>query len=426
MTIIPRSRVAALVASWLALAHVFTAAAGDELLLPPAEPFPIVAWYGPPEAETTLERYRELANAGFTHNLSFLKHADAVAKALDIAHEAGVRQIVACNELLGAQAGGTVARFKQHPALFAYHLRDEPGAGEFAALADQLRLIRAVDDVHPCYINLFPNYATAGSDGQLGTYTYPEYVARFLREVPVAFVSFDHYPIVRDGSDSTAGQRAVVRPEWFANLHMTTTAARKAGKPVWAFALTVPHGPYPSPTPAQLRLQVFVNLAYGVQAIQYFTYWTPTEIEFDFHDAPIAADGTRTATYELIREINREVQALRGVFLGAKVLSVGHTGGPLPDGTIPFQPVSPIRQVKTAGSGAVVSRLANGNRQFLVIVNRDILQPLPVEVEWEAGATVQQVAKDGSLQALSDRRVQAEIEPGGLRVLTWVDSTLGR
>jgi hypothetical protein len=51
----------------------------------PAERFPVLAWGGPPEDQTTVERYRELAEAGFTHNLTSVSDADAAARALEAA-----------------------------------------------------------------------------------------------------------------------------------------------------------------------------------------------------------------------------------------------------------------------------------------------------------------------------------------------------
>ena len=58
------------------------------------ERIPVVAWGGPPASETTSERYRELAEAGFTHNYSGYPNADAMSAALDIAHAAGVKQLI--------------------------------------------------------------------------------------------------------------------------------------------------------------------------------------------------------------------------------------------------------------------------------------------------------------------------------------------
>jgi hypothetical protein len=385
-------------------------------LTAPAEAFPVLAWYGVPETETTVARYRELADAGFTHSLISVSNADSAFKQLEVGKATDVKLVVSCGELLGDKAEATVKRFKDHRALGAYYVRDEPPAGDFATVAEQVKRIQALDDRHPCYVNLLPNYATTGKAGQLGTDTYQEYVDRFVREVPVPILSFDHYPVV---AGFGAAGRPSLRPEWYENLEVVTAAARKAGKPAWAFALSCPHWGYPTPTAAHLRVQVYSDLAYGAQAIQYFTYWTPEPKEADFHDAPIAADGKRTATYDLVKQMNREIQALRGVFLGAKVLSLGHTGEKLPAGTRRYEPAAPVKAVKTDGQGAVVSHLSNGDRRFLVVVNRDINGPMPLTVELDGSAAAQRVEKDGSLRPVAGNRFEARLDAGDACVLTW-------
>lgn len=79
--------------------------------------------------------------------------------------------------------------------------------------------IRATDDAHYCYLNLFPNYAPGET---LKTDSYREYVNRFDREVPLQLLSFDHYPVVGD----------TCRPEWYENLEIFSDEARKAGQAV--------------------------------------------------------------------------------------------------------------------------------------------------------------------------------------------------
>ena len=54
-----------------------------------------------------------------------------------------------------------------------------------------------VDAVHPCYINLFPNYATRE---QTRTADLPSNTSNsLLHEVPELPLSFDHYPISATG-----------------------------------------------------------------------------------------------------------------------------------------------------------------------------------------------------------------------------------
>src|SRR5262245_47946852 len=78
-----------------------------------APKIPILAWYGPPAGETTVERYRELAEAGFTINFTGFSNADAMQKALDVAQSVGLRQMLSIPELK-SDPEGTVKRFKDH------------------------------------------------------------------------------------------------------------------------------------------------------------------------------------------------------------------------------------------------------------------------------------------------------------------------
>lgn len=365
---------------------------------------PIVAWSGPPAAETNADRYRELAEAGFTHNYSGFANADAMEKALDVAHAAGIKQFISIPELHDAPEN-VAERFKGHPALAGYYLRDEPSAPDFPALATWVKRIQAVDAIHPCYINLFPNYA---NQGQLGTATYQEHLDRFIREVPVPWISFDHYPVVGNS----------LRDEWYENLELVSAAARAARKPFWAFALAVAHDPYPIAEIEHLRLQVFSNLAYGAQGIQYFTYWTVQSPHWNFHQAPIDVDGKRTAVYDRVKQVNAEIRALSKVFHGAEVLRVGHTGN-LPRGTRPYESAPPIATLKTESGGAVVSLLAKGRQRFLAIVNRDLRTNMPLAVTFTPAAKIREVAKDGETHSIVSGEFAADLSPGDLRVLTW-------
>ena len=109
------------------------AATAPTTLPAPDEPFPILAWGGPPQAQVTPERLRELAEAGINIDYSGFSDAKAMAAALDVAKGAGVKLLVACPELKSDPVG-TVNRFKDHPAVGGYFLVDEPAAGAFAEL----------------------------------------------------------------------------------------------------------------------------------------------------------------------------------------------------------------------------------------------------------------------------------------------------
>lgn len=380
--------------------------------------FPILAWVGVPEGETTVERFRELKEVGININYSGYSNIAAVEKALKIAQQTGIKLLPSCPELQ-SDPETTVRKLMNHPALYGYHLRDEPGATEFPALGEWVRRISAVDKKHPSYINLFPNYASAEQlfgktiQPQAGKNLFEQYLEVFLKEVPVPFISFDHYPVV-EKADSK-----MLRPLWYQNLEIVAKVAQQNKLPFWAFALSVAHAPYPIPTLAEIRLQQFSNLAYGAQVLQYFTYWTPgVNPSWDFHHAPIGLDGRRTAVYDRVKQVNQEIQGLAGVFLGAKVISVSHTGKQVPEGTRRLDKLAkPILALETGESGAIVSILEKANRRFMVIVNRDFQHPMPLVMVTDE--TVHRVQKDGSLVKANAYEHTLEIDPGDLIVYTW-------
>ena len=367
---------------------------------------PMLAWYSIPPEQTTLSRYLELKESGITINLSFFKDAETLSRALDTAQKAGIKMIIDCPDLK-SKTEETVKRFMNHPAVAGYMLRDEPNRKDFSELGSWAKKIRAVDDNHFCYLNLFPNYA---NEEQLGTKTYKEYVDLFIKEVPIQNLSFDHYPVIGDS----------LRLNWYENLEIISDAARKAGKPFWAFALSVAHGPYPIPTVAQLRLQIFSDLAYGAQGIQYFTYWTPLDTVWKFNNAPITPEGKRSDVYDRIKLVNGEIKSLSPVFYGANVISVFHTGDNIPLGTKPLSSLpKPFKILKTEGIGAVVSCLKNGTNSYLVLVNRDFKNSMKLYIECDL--KVKKVLKDGSVVPANVYQNSLEIEPGDISIYTWVD-----
>jgi len=362
----------------------------------------VLAWGGPPPAEATVDRFRELAECGFTHSFTGFSNATDMARALDAAQAAGVKLLVSCPELQ-SDPQSTVRRFMNHPALGGYFLRDEPSAGDFDALAKWTRSIQQADPKHLVYINLFPDYAHAQ---QLGVPTYEKYVDQFVRKVPVPIISFDYYPIIGK----------TVRPSWYHNLQVIASAAESAHKPFWAFALSLRHYGYAPATVANLREQVFSDLAYGAQAIEYFTYWASPGLS---DDAPIDSHGKRTAVYDHVKQVNAEIRALSPVFLGSKVLWTRHTGDPLPPGATRFKPKPPVDGLSTEGTGAVVSLLEKTRQRFLVIVNRDIERPMSLRVLLDPTTAASEIRKDGSTHPIGSREFSAQCEPGDLRILCW-------
>ncbi|WP_455103065.1 beta-galactosidase [Phocaeicola abscessus] len=308
-----------------------------------------------------------------------------------------------------------VNRYKDHPALFGYYVYDEPSPGQFSEVAEAVKFVQNLDRQHPCYVNLFPN---------LGNPFYREYVDNFIKTVPVPFLSFDHYPVL--GRDDVSQVR-YLRPEWYENLEIIADASRQSGRPFWAFALATAHHTneyYPVPTLADLRLQIYSNLAYGAQGIQYFTYFTPTGEGDTFHDGPFYK-GSKTKTYYTVKEMNAEIRALSGVFFDSNVLAVFHAGDVVPKGTRKLDPdktppLTPFSSIETEGKGAVVSFLEKENIRFMVVVNRDLMGTMKLNVALKKNAVVRQVLKNGVVENQNMQGSHSiEVEPGDVVIFAY-------
>lgn len=373
---------------------------------PTGKEFPIMGWYSLLGEQVTTERYREMAQAGFNISFSHFKSAEEVAQGLEASAGTGVKILITCAEL-ESDTENTVKRFRDHPQNVGYFLRDEPTCEGFPSLREFAERIRLADDSKMLYLNLLPNIV---KPIDLKAQSYADYVARFIEEIKLGMVSFDHYPVLGGG----------LRAEFYANLEDVASESRKAGVPFWAFALSTAHDPYPIPTRSSLRLQIFSNLAYGAQGIQYFTYTNPGTEVWNFHNAPIDAKSQRTEVWDMVAELNWQVQSMADVFLGAELIALYHTGEQIPMGTKALAEGNlpkKIKNVESKGEGVIVSELRNGTKHYLMIVNRDLYNTQRVIVE--CAPEVRRVMPDGERILASCYSPSRLIEAGDMLLFEW-------
>ena len=378
-----------------------------KLSLPSCPPLVLLAWGSPPAGDDVGERYREFAAAGFTHGLTAFRDSRQAKRLLDAAAAAGVKlfPMLSFSKMTGPEVA---RRFARHRALAGYFLIDEPSAEEFPKLARQARQIMAADtDPAKVYcINLFPNYANNQQLGLAPHQKYYEYVHKFLSEVPVNVLSYDYYPI----------HRLTVGAGWYENMQVMLDAAKMAKLPWWAYIATVGFGMFPEPSMGSLRLQSYTNLAYGATGIEHWFYWY-----YQGHrGAAIDFDGRQTATYDYIRKVNTELQARAAVFVGSRVSRVRHAGKTTPAEVKPYEPRGPITSLSAGGKGAIVSELWKDDYRFLVIVNQDYLEPMPLKAGWKRGTAMGAVEKNGSVRMFAKRGLEMQVDPGDAAILMWM------
>ncbi|WP_435019913.1 hypothetical protein TA3x_001544 [Tundrisphaera sp. TA3] len=296
-----------------------------------------------------------------------------------------------------------VDRVKGHPALYAYHLIDEPGAAAFPALGKLVAFLRERDPAHLASINLLPIYANNQQLGIEGppVQAYAEHLRRFSEVVRPALLSYDHYQFTRKDDG----------PQYFLNLAMVREQALASGVPFMNIVQAsswVP-GSAASPTsprvpgPDELRFLAYTTLAYGAQGISYYVYRYPGH-----EGGMLGDDGTPTPLGKEARTLNREFAAIARELQPLRSLAVHQAGMQPPgaarlpaglaftlEGPVPDEEYQPGDRVL----GILLGRFGpSGEGSHLLAVNLDyraertavIVGPSPIETfdaatgEWTA------------------------------------------
>jgi hypothetical protein len=255
-----------------------------------------------------------------------------------------------------------------YPAFAGINIYDEPKTSMFGLVnAAEEELRTSAPDELP-YVNVWPSYAFPSA---LGARDYRTYLERYFAEVNPPLLSFDHYPLLKEGITS----------DYFYNWAVIRNFALRSGVPSWGFVQSVGFDSSEAglsrrrkPNEQEILWQVNAGLAYGAKGIQYFTYWTPDSQPGDpiqFGQALISLDGQQTALYGYAQRVNAYLKVVGKVLLPLISESVVHAQERrLPRGTKPFRGDGYVREV--SGSPVILSRFqkAGTTDRYLLVVNR--------------------------------------------------------
>lgn len=350
--------------------------------------FPISAWWPPPPSETTLERYKDMADAGFTFILAGNGVMDMPInkKVLEYTEELGlgvilidrrIRRPGALEEVpqwLQYYMDLVVNEYKDYSNLVGFILVDEPNASEFYILGEMNRyLLEKMPNWIP-YINLFPNYA---SQAQLGTETYEEHVDSFLRTVRPKVLSFDFYPFIKTGWLN----RDEIMEGFFSNLEVISRKSVEYDIPFWTFIQTCHSRARRDPLPEEVRWQVYQNLAYGAKGIQYFLYWSlPSDNSEGLQGGIVDQNGNKTHHFDTVKQINAELMAIGPTLLTLTSQGVYHTGK-LPSDLTQSVNIKPAWLDRVAGNDLVIGTFVGADgATYIMVVNRSFTRNAVAEI----------------------------------------------
>lgn len=226
-----------------------------------------------------------------------------------------------------------IEKVRYHPALYAYYIVDEPGAGAFPALGKLVKYLRERDPAHLAYINLLPTYATdeqlqvsddtaerakvgypqnfLGVADDKTALRYREHLRQYVEVVQPDLISYDHYHFMKNSDGN----------QYFLNLALVRMAALEANKPFLNIIQTCdsPSEGWREPGENELRWLTYTSLAYGAQGISHFRY-----------DIGLWKDPGNPATlkplYWALARINRDFVAIATQLQPLKSLGAYHCG----------------------------------------------------------------------------------------------------
>ena len=184
--------------------------------------------------------------------------------------------------------------FGHHPAVFGFHVGDEP---DDEAQEDAITALKIQGEMAPhlvAFLNHLPYYP--GAQQRVGTtLPYTEYLKQFAIHSRAKLLCYDCYSQMNEGDEGTQ--------QYFANLRMYAEAANACGIPWWTTLLSVGHFRYRCPSEDDIRWQLYTALASGCRGILWFFFYMVTS--HNFRLSPIDEHGERTQTYTSISRIQR-------------------------------------------------------------------------------------------------------------------------
>lgn len=322
---------------------------------------------------------RDWSDAGMTMAMSpeFLADRDdagAMRAILDAALERKLKVILCdhrANWWRGTAADGEAAYrrgfaealkdFGDHPAVFGFHVGDEPVKADFANACKANRIQQEMAPHLTPFLNLLPWYP--GAEADVGFPSWAAYLDAFVDQAHPAMIPYDCYSQMKPGREGWE--------QYYINLREYKAASERHGLPLWSTLLTVGHYHYRCPSEDDLRWQVNTNLAHGVQGLLWFHFYMVRPHD-NYRLAPIDEFWERTETFAWLSRVNRTLLAWHAPVLRELTLKRVHHVGEWWGGFAPPDGKGLIREAH-ASEPLIVSEFADPRgRPYVVVVNNSV------------------------------------------------------
>lgn len=258
-----------------------------------------------------------------------------------------------------------VKKYNGHPAVFGYHLKDEPGDDQLAELGKSARMMKDMAPGKWAYINLNPGY---------GGWYDSSHIQKFIDLCHPKFLSYDNYAIGEWDRHSFSWG-------YWANIWDMRSASLRNNIPFHTILLTAGHFGYRAPSFNDLMLQVYGALAYGAQGLGYYKVvgetlhlleapdlgnWNGAPLD-EFHEP-------NPQPYYNLQKMNKRIQTMAPVLVNLKSTDVYHIlGDSIPPRNHGITPSSLIQGMEN-GAAFIVGEFVHkkDGSVWMLIVNKDL------------------------------------------------------
>ena len=213
-------------------------------------------------------------------------------------------QTIPPQEVENGAAAMKVSGADVHPAVSMVTIGDEPSALDFPYYNDFVeRLHRLLPHQVP-HMNLHPCYPPVEADfGYVGAANYYEYIDKYMENVPLDYLSYDHYLY------STLSRHESMGP-FLRNFKIVADACRRTGRRFWFVPQVNTRDVKVEITEQKLRYQANMAMAFGAETLVW-ACWTEGWWQMNVLDT----NGVKTVQYDRLKRVNADVKGIAPRFM---------------------------------------------------------------------------------------------------------------
>ena len=195
---------------------------------------------------------------------------------------------------------GAVEDFGSHPAVFGFHVGDEPNKTEWESAVNAFKIVKEAAPKLQPFINMLPYWDEDNFFDSLGVprERYGELCTDYMKRAGADLISYDYY-----------GECAYFEKErfinvYFKNLNIFREAAEKNDGDFFCCPLCVAHWSLREPNEDELKWQISTAIAHGARGLMWFFIYERT-LDGSFRMSPIDLFWKRTPMFDRVSRQNR-------------------------------------------------------------------------------------------------------------------------